>query len=127
MQRLASIIISIYVAIVLYSNLFFIEKLVVLDTGTGLFWNNLAILLVLVVAIQFIIGRIVSLSYVRGAMSPLRILLFSVAFLGLIVSIFYHVVPLEAVYAPPSQMDPFFASDLTWSIWLIAPLLILLI
>ena len=127
MQRLASIIVSTYIAIVLYSNLFFIERLVVLDTGTGIFWNNLAILLALVVAVQFIIGRIISLSFVRGAMGPLRILLFSIAFLGLIISIFYHVIPIDAVYTLPTQMDTFFASDLTFSIWLLVPILVLLI
>lgn len=127
MQRLASIIVSTYIAIVLYSNLFFIERLVVLDTGTGIFWNNLAILLALVVAVQFIIGRIISLSFVRGAMGPLRILLFSIAFLGLIISIFYHVIPIDAVYTLPTQMDAFFASDLMFSIWLLVPILVLLI
>ena len=127
MQKLAALIISIYVATLLYSNVFFVKKLVIADSGAAPFWNHLGIFLILLVPTFFIVSRIVVLSYARGVMMPLRAILFSLALLGLVLSIFYHIIPLEVVYDLPSQVDKIFASDKAFTIWLIAPLLTLLI
>ena len=127
MQKLAALIISIYVAMLLYSNVFFIKKLELVNDNGQLFWNHLGIFLILLVPIFFIVSRIVVLSHARGVMMPLRAILFSLALLGLVLSIFYHVIPLEVVYDLPSQVDKIFASDQAFTIWLIAPLLTLFI
>jgi hypothetical protein len=54
-------------------------------------------------------------------------ILLGVAFAGLFISILYHVIPLEPIYNLPASVDKFFASDTSFTIWLIAPLLALFI
>jgi hypothetical protein len=57
----------------------------------------------------------------------LRGILFSIALLGLTISLFYHVIPIEPLYNLPDQLDKFFASKSFFTLWLIIPILVLLI
>jgi glucan phosphoethanolaminetransferase (alkaline phosphatase superfamily) len=127
MNRVASLIISIYIAAFLYANVFFIEQLTITEVSHQLFWNHLAIFLILLVPIYFLTSRFISLPYVRGMLRPLRTIFLSLMLLGLVISVLYHVVPLEPIYDLPVVVDQFFASDFALTIWLIIPLLALFI
>ena len=58
-------------------------------------------------------------------MKPLRFVLLFVALLGLVFTILYHIIPLEPIYNLPAQVDQVFASEMAFTIWLIAPLVVL--
>ena len=51
--------------------------------------------------------------------------LLSVAAAGLLVSIFYHVIPLTPVYNFSPAIDKIFSTDTDFAIWLLAPLVLL--
>ncbi len=127
MERIVSLVLSIYVTIALYANLFFIQKLVVLEGADKLFWNHLAIFLLILVAVFFIVNRYISLSYTRSGLGQIRPVLLILAFTGLVLSILYHVIPLDPVFNLPSIVDQAFSSDLAFTIWLLIPLVVLFI
>ena len=125
MQRLSSLIISIYIAALLYASIPFLETISVFKEQ--LFWNNLAIFLILLVPVYYLINKNICVPVSRGAMRPLRAALLILALVGLVLTIFYHIIPLEPVYDLPSYIDKYFAPDTAYTIWLIAPLVILFI
>ena len=60
-------------------------------------------------------------------MGAIRSLISLVALLGLVVALFYHVLPVEGVYDLPLQLDNIFSSEKMFTVWLIVPLLALFI
>jgi hypothetical protein len=127
MSKLASLIISVYIAAFLFANLFFIKQLTLVEDAGQLFWNHLAIFLILLVPVFLLVSKYISRPYTRSGMRTMRTVILAIAFLGLSMSVLYHIIPLEPIYNLPSQVDMIFASDLAFSIWLILPLLVLFI
>jgi len=60
-------------------------------------------------------------------MKVVRTILLFAAFLGLVLTVFYHIIPLEPIYNLPTQVDQLFASDTAFTIWLLVPLVVLFI
>jgi hypothetical protein len=121
-----SAILSLYVASFLYTNLFFVKMLTLATTTTAdLFWNHLAIFLIFYIPIHFVTQKQIHSDFGRGAIGIIRMGVLSVAAAGLLVSIFYHVIPLTPVYNFSPAVDQLFASDTAFAIWLIAPLVLL--
>ncbi len=127
LNNLGAIIISVYIAVVIYTNAFFIKTLTVADSSSQLFWNKLGIFLIILVPVFFLMKKIVSPPYTRGGLQYVRTALLLVVLVGLSISVLYHVVPLQSVYNLPSSVDRFFASGTAFTIWLIIPLLALFI
>jgi len=127
MNKLVALLISLYIALFLYTQVFFVKVLTLTKGNENLFWNHIAILLIFVVFIFFILQKHIEADAGYGAMQFLRVTLVSLALIGLVVSILYHIIPLEPIYNLPPIVDKIFASDLDYTLWLIAPLLILFI
>lgn len=126
-NKLASLVISIYISALIYSNAFFMQILTVADSEGQLFWNHLAIFLILLVPIYFLVSRYVSMPYSRGSMKHIRAFVVGIALVGLSLAMLYHIIPLEPIYNLPPYVDQVFASDTAFTIWLIIPLLALFI
>ena len=131
MQRFSSLIISIYIATLLYANISFIKTLTILEGSEQLFWNNLAIFVILLVPVYFLINKHISVPCARtrsqSVMKVVRTILLFVALLGLVLTVFYHIIPLEPIYNLPAQIDQIFASDTAFTIWLLVPLVVLFV
>ena len=130
-QKLSSLIISLYIAMFLFANLSFIKTFSIFKETGQLFWNNLAIFIILLIPIYFLINKYISVPCARSrsqsVMKIIRTVLLFLALLGLILTIFYHIIPLEPIYNLPAQLDQFFAPDTAFTIWLIVPLAVLFI
>lgn len=127
MNKAVGILLSMYVALVIYTNAFFIQQLTVVKDSEQLFWNHLAIFAILVVLVSLAIKGLVSADFSRGSMKLLKMILLAVAIFGLLISIFYHVIPIESVYDLPAIMDKYFSSEKAFTIWLILPVIALFI
>jgi hypothetical protein len=127
LNSIASLIISIYVSAVIYSNAFFVKQLSIGDSASQLFWNHLGIFLIILVPVFLLMKKLVSFSYSRGGMKYIRAGVLLVALVGLILSMLYHVIPVESVYNIPGTVDKVFSSDGAFTVWLILPLLALFI
>ncbi|MEX2010284.1 MAG: hypothetical protein WD874_00570 [Parcubacteria group bacterium] len=128
MDKIVSSILAIYIAAFLYTNIPFVKSLM-LDgvAGEALFWNHVAIF-VLFFALAFLaLSRNISAYIGRGATGNLKMILAAIALVGVIISIFYHIIPLTPIYDLPPYIDRFFASDLSFTLWLLAALAILFI
>ena len=126
-QKISSLIVSIYITALLYANLFFIKQLTLVKGADELFWNHLAIFIIILIPVFFLINKYISAPVSRGAMKPLRAVLLLIALVGLILTVLYHIIPLEPIYNLPAQVDQLFASETAFTVWLIAPLLVLFI
>ena len=127
MNKLVAVLFSFYIAILLYTQVFFVKVLTLSKGSENLFWNHLAILIIFTVFIFFTIQRHITFDSGFGAMQILRISLVSISLIGLMLSILYHLIPLEPIYNLPPIVDKIFATDLDYTLWLIAPLLVLFI
>lgn len=127
LNSIASLIISIYAAAFIYSNAFFVKQLTVVDGSSQLFWNKLGIFLIILLPIFFLMKKIVSFTYTRGGMRYVRTIVLGLALLGLILSMLYHVIPVQSIYDFPGSVDKVFASDSAFTVWLILPLVALFI
>lgn len=123
---LASGIISLYLASFIYEFLPFTKTLVSSIQGSSnIFWIHTAAFLIFFVPIYFVISKVILSDFGRGSKKFARALLLSAAFVGLLISIFYHIIPLESVYNFSTTIDKLFISDMAFNFWLIAPLLLL--
>ena len=127
MNKLVSFVLSFYLATVIYTNAFFVTTLTVAKASDQLFWNKLGIFVIILLPVYFIVNKFVAVQSGRGGMQVLRIVLVSLATLGLVVAFFYHVIPLAPLYHFPKLLDPYFASASLFTIWLIVPLVVLFI
>lgn len=127
MHKVASLIVSIYIAIVIYTNAFFIKVLTIGKGTDQLFWNHLAIFLIILVPVFFLVNKFVHIDSGGGLRKHGKMVLYTVVLIGLVTSLFYHVIPLNPIYDIPAPIDNFFASDTAFTIWLIVPLLALFI
>ena len=126
MNKLVSAVLSLYIGLFFYTVLPFTKVLTGVTKGSlNLFWNHLGILLLFVIPLWFILNRVIRDDPGRGLEKFIRLTLLGVAFLGLVTSVFYHIIPIASIYEFPSVMDKFFKTDIAYSAWLIAPLLIL--
>lgn len=121
MTRISSAIFSIYIAIALFTVVPFVKTLVVAGKDApALFWNHLAVFVIFFLLAFFVLQRHVS-SFGGG----LQVFLGTLALLGLLLTVFYHVVPIAPIYKLPSVLAPYFATNTAYTAWLIAPLVIL--
>ncbi|MDB5194066.1 MAG: hypothetical protein JWN50_80 [Parcubacteria group bacterium] len=122
MTKISSAIFSIYIACLLYVEVPYVKTLTVLGKdSSGLFWNHLAVFLIFFILAFFTLGKHIA-SYGSGAKTFLAGLLL----IGLIITVFYHIVPIAPVYKIPSLLDPYFSTDTAFTAWLIAPLALLI-
>lgn len=128
MNKLVALLLSLYIATFLYTQVFFV-KVLTLSTKAGgnLFWNHLAILVIFTIFIFFTLHRHISVESGYGAMQIVRITLVALALIGLVLSILYHIIPLDPIYNLPPIVDKIFSTDLDYTLWLIAPLLVLFV
>ncbi|MFZ2049204.1 MAG: hypothetical protein WAV25_02840 [Minisyncoccia bacterium] len=127
MNKLVAVLLSLYIAAFLYTQVFFVKVLTLTKGNENLFWNHITILLIFGVFIFFVIQKHIEVDAGFGAMQFFRITLVTLSLIGLILSILYHIVPLEPIYNLPPIVDKIFATDLDYTLWLIAPLLVLFI
>lgn len=127
MNRAVGILLSIYIALVIYANAFFIKQLTLVKDSDQLFWNHLAIFAILVFLVSLAIKGLISADFSRGGMRVVRMMLVATATLGLLISIFYHVIPIDEVYDMPALFDKYFSSDTAFTVWLIIPVIALFI
>ena len=127
MNKLVAVLFSFYIAILLYTQVFFVKVLTLTKDNGSLFWNHLAILIMFTVFVFFTLHRHVSVEIGKGPIEIVRLVLLSLALIGLVISMFYHLIPLEPLYHLPTVMDKLFASDLDYTLWLLAPLFVLFI
>jgi hypothetical protein len=123
--RISSAIFSIYIAALLYTTVPFVKTLTIAgnpsaDGAPALFWNHLAIFAIFFLLAFFVLQRHIS-SFGGG----LQIFLGTVALLGLILTVFYHIIPIAPVYELPKVLAPYFSTNTAFTAWLIAPLVVL--
>ncbi len=127
MNKLVALLLSFYLATFLYTQVFFVKALTLTKGNENLFWNHIAILLIFAVFIFFVLQKHIEFDAGYGVMQFLRTVLVSLSLIGLVVTILYHVIPLEPIYNLPPLVDKIFASELNYSLWLLAPILVLFI
>lgn len=121
MTRITSAIFSIYIAILLFTTVPFVKTLVVAGKDApALFWNHLAVFVIFFLLAFFVLQRHIS-SFGGG----LQIFLGSLALLGLIIFVFYQIIPIAPIYKLPAVLNPYFSTPTALTAWLIAPLVIL--
>ncbi len=125
-NKLVSALISLYLAILLYTQAFFVKTLTILKGSDQLFWNHIMILIIFFLPIFYVVNKHISVYSDRGFKRYLKIILLVVSIIGLIISILYHIVPIASIYHFPAYLNPVFAPEQIFTIWLIAPLAILL-
>ena len=126
-NKLVAGLISLYLAMFLYTQAFFVKTLTILKGSDQLFWNHIMILVIFFVPIFFAVNKHTTDSSAEGFKKYLKVFLLVVSIIGLIISILYHIVPINPIYHFPSMMDQFFAPDQIFTIWLIVPVVILLV
>jgi hypothetical protein len=120
--RITSAILSIYIASLLYLSVPFVKTLVVMGKDAApLFWNHLAIF-----AIFFAIAFFALSKHIASYGSTIRTTLAALLLIGLIIMIFYRIVPIAPIYKLPSLLDPYFNTDIAFTAWLIGPLIALI-
>jgi hypothetical protein len=127
MNKLVTFVLSFYIALVVYSNAFFIKALTVAKGSDQLFWNKLGILAVIFILVFLLIKKYVQVDRGRSGASTLKLILLVLVTIGLFVAFLHNVVSVGAVYSFPTGLDKFFASPTAFTAWLIAPLLVLFI
>ncbi len=127
MHRLISLVLSLYVAAFIYTNAFFIERLTIAQGSGQLFWNKLAIFLIILLPIHILINKFVVVYKSRGGGGPFRTILLAAVFICLSMAMLYHVIPLDSIYDLPTYIDKYFASETMFTVWLIVPLIALFI
>jgi hypothetical protein len=124
--HLVSSILSLYIASFLYTHVFFVKTLTIDSNGSSnLFWNHIGIFMIFYLPLHFIMNRVVSMDYDRGASRYVKVGLLAFAMSGLILSLLYHLIPLDPVYNFSGAIDSLFASNTAFTIWLIIPLILL--
>jgi hypothetical protein len=122
---ITSIIVSVYISAFLYTNAFFVQKLVFVgNEANKLFWNHLGIFLLFFIPVFYLLKNTISGDYSRrGKFFGAGLL--AVATGGLVLAIFYHIIPLTPIYNFSAGIDKLFATDTMFTVWLIIPLLVL--
>lgn len=121
MTRITSAIFSVYIASFLYLHVPFVKALSLAGKeAPALFWNHLAIFVIFFILAYFVLQR-----HVSSFGGNLQLFLGALAFIGLLIMVFYQIIPITPVYKLPAVLDPYFATDTAFAAWLIAPLVIL--
>jgi len=126
-NRLVAGILSLYIASFLYTLVPFVKVLTLVKGSDQLFWNHLAIFAIFFVPIFFILNKYIDSYSSRGVLGYIKIVLLFVALIGIIISIFYNIIPVAPVYTLPTILDQFFLPDLSFTIWLLAPLVVMML
>ena len=122
---ITAIIISVYVSIFLYGNAFFVQNLVFVENEPDkLFWNHLGIMLLFLIPVFYVLKNIVTGDYGRRG-KVIGAGLMAIGAAGLVISIFYQVLPITPVYDFSAGIDSLFSSDKMLTVWLILPLILL--
>lgn len=122
---IVSALLSLYLSAFIYSYATFTKTLTAIKGSGGLFWNHAGILLLIFVPINFILGKVISTDFGRGPIRFIRAGILALVFTGFLLSLLYHIIPLEPVYNLSPFIDRLFASDFAFTLWLITPLVVL--
>ncbi len=125
-NKLVAGLISLYLAILLYTQAFFVKTLTILKGSDQLFWNHIMILVIFFLPIFYVVNKHISVDSDGGLKRYLKLVLLIIAIVGLVISVLYHIVPIAPIYHFPSILNQFFAPEQIFTVWLIAPLAILL-
>lgn len=121
MSRISTSIFSLYIATLFYLTIPFVQKLTAAGKATpAMFWNHLAIFVIFFCLAFFVLGRHISSFAGHG-----KLALSSISVIGLVLTILYRVIPIAPVYKLPAILTPYFATDIAFTAWLIAPLVVL--
>ncbi|MES2213892.1 MAG: hypothetical protein V4465_00665 [Patescibacteria group bacterium] len=126
MNKLVSAILSLYIGSLLYIVLPFTKVVTESVKGTmNIFWIHAGMLLVFSIPLWFILNRVVEVNPGYGARKALKATLLTLGFVGIVLSISYHLIPIQSLYDFPPIVDRLFASSTAYAAWLIAPLIVL--
>lgn len=116
MNKIVSALLALYLASFLYLELPFIKTLP---------FNHIFALPILFIGLFFILNKVINVDSGRGAGKSIKLVVYAVAFIGLLIDILYHLAPIKPLYTLPGILDPFFASDIALTLWLVVPLIAL--
>ena len=123
---LAAAIVTLYISSFFYIALPFTKVLTnTLKGSSNVFWIHIGIFLIFYVPVYFAISQIIMTDFGYGAMRYIRASLLTIVFIGLLLSIFYHFIPIESVYNFSPIIDSIFSSDMALNFWLLIPLVVL--
>ncbi|GEM_PF-5726955 len=126
-NRLIAGILSLYLASFFYTQVPFVKVLTLVKGSDQLFWNHIAIFAIFFVPILFILTKYID-SYSRGGvLGYIKTILLLVAFIGIIISILYNIIPVAPVYTLPAVLDKFFLPDLSFTLWLLVPIAVMVL
>lgn len=126
-NRLIAGILSLYLASFFYTQVPFVKVLTLVKGSDQLFWNHIAIFVIFFIPILFILTKYID-SYSRGGiLGYIKTALLFIAFIGIIISILYNIIPVAPVYTLPAVLDKFFLPDLSFTLWLLVPIAVMVL
>ena len=126
-NRLIAGILSLYLASFFYTQVPFVKVLTLVKGSDQLFWNHIAIFVIFFIPILFILTKYID-SYSRGGiLGYIKTVLLFIAFIGIIISILYNIIPVAPVYTLPAVLDKFFLPDISFTLWLLVPIAVMVL
>ncbi len=126
-NRLIAGILSLYLASFFYTQVPFVKVLTLVKGSDQLFWNHIAIFAIFFVPILFILTKYIDSFSTRGVLGYIKGALLFIALIGLIIFIFYHIIPIAPVYTLPAVLDKFFLPDISFTLWLLVPVAVMIL
>lgn len=124
-NRLIAGILSLYLASFFYTQVPFVKVLTLVKGSDQLFWNHIAIFAIFFVPTFLILTKYIDSDSRRGVFGYIKIVLLLIAFIGIIISILYNIIPVAPVYTLPSVLEKFFLPDLSFTLWLLIPIAVM--
>jgi len=126
-NRLIAGILSLYLASFFYTQVPFVKVLTLVKGSDQLFWNHIAIFVIFFIPILFILTKYIDSYSSGGVLGYIKVVLLFIAFIGIIISILYHIIPVASVYTLPVVLNPFFLPDLSFTLWLLVPIAVMVL
>ena len=115
MSKIVSGLLALYIASFLYLEIPYIKLL------PNTLVSHLAVLGVLFALLFVMLSRIVVVETRSIPIAAIHLL----AFLGMLTTVLFYIVPLAYVHALPYHLSTLFAGDMPLTVWLVVPLLLL--
>lgn len=126
-NRLIAGILSLYLASFFYTQVPFVKVLTLVKGSDQLFWNHIAIFVIFFIPILFILTKYIDSDSSRGVLGYIKVALLFIAFIGIIISILYNIIPVAPVYTLPAVLDKFFLPNLSFTLWLLVPIAVMIL
>ena len=125
-EKIISLLISFYPATLLYKNIPFLDKLIILSGDVPILLNKLVIFLLVLVLMNIIIARYIYTEEYGGSKNYLRVFGYALAGTILFLVFCYTVISLNLFHDFSPFVDKLFVGEIKVFGWLVAPLIILL-